>query len=86
MCPEQVRCTDIKLDPRRGSEAPKEIEALAASIRMHRILRPVLLQPTADGYLIVHGERRWRAARAIGLDAVPAYVVQTLDEGSRISA
>jgi len=73
---EQIRCIDIRSDPRSAGYQPHEIEVLAESIRRHGVLRPVLLRETADGYMLVHGERRWRAAQMVGLDTVPAYLVQ----------
>ena len=47
---------------------------LAESIRLHGILQPLLVRPLADGYELIAGERRWRAARLAGLTAVPAVV------------
>jgi ParB family chromosome partitioning protein len=77
---EQIRCTDIRPGPRsRGYGAP-EVEALAESIRSHGVLRPVLLRAQGDGYQIVHGERRWRAARMAGLEAIPACLVRDVLE------
>src|SRR2546426_11716342 len=45
---------------------------LAESIRLHGVLQPLLLRPLADGYELIAGERRWRAARLAGLQTVPA--------------
>lgn len=51
------------------------IEALADSIREHGILQPILVRPVSDGcYQIVAGERRWRAARLVGLEEVPVTI------------
>jgi ParB family chromosome partitioning protein len=47
---------------------------LATSIREHGILQPILLRPDGDGYLIVAGERRWRAAQKAGKHSVPALI------------
>jgi len=47
---------------------------LAESIRMHGVLQPLLVRRLADGYELIAGERRWRAARLAGLDHVPAVV------------
>lgn len=75
----RIRCVDIR--PRESVEdARTEIEVLADSIRRHGVLRPVLLRSTDDGYVIVHGERRWRAARMLGLEVIPAYLVESLRE------
>ena len=47
---------------------------LAESIRLHGVLQPLLVRRLADGYELIAGERRWRAARLAGLDHVPAVV------------
>src|SRR5919108_5492660 len=47
---------------------------LAESIRLHGVLQPVLVRRLNDGYELIAGERRWRAARIAGLNAVPAVV------------
>ena len=75
MRPQQVRCADIRSDPRSSGYTPLAVEALADDIRAHGVLRPLLLRTTTHGYVIVHGERRWQAARMAGLDAVPAFLV-----------
>src|SRR2546430_7987882 len=41
---------------------------------MHGVLQPLLVRPLGDGYELIAGERRWRAARLAGLRAVPAVV------------
>ena len=55
---------------------------LAASIREHGVLQPVLVRPTAElhRFQLVAGERRWRAARAAGLKEIPALIEQLDDE------
>jgi ParB/RepB/Spo0J family partition protein len=59
------------------------LQDLAASIREHGILQPVLVRPRGDGtYQIVAGERRWRAARLAGLMEVPAIIEQIDDESA----
>ena len=47
---------------------------LAESIRLHGVLQPLLVRRHADGYELIAGERRWRAARLAGLQSVPAVV------------
>ncbi len=51
--------------------AQKELEE---SIKVHGILQPLILVKRGDGYIIVAGERRYRAAKAIGMATVPALV------------
>ncbi len=54
---------------------PEALNELADSIRAQGIVQPIVVRPKAGrGYEIVAGERRWRAARIAGLDAVPALV------------
>jgi len=66
---------------RRFSDA--EMATLTASIREHGVLQPVLVAETLDGYQLIAGERRVRAAIAAGLDRIPA-VVRHLDERERL--
>jgi ParB family transcriptional regulator, chromosome partitioning protein len=58
------------------------LEELAGSIREHGILQPVLVRPMGDGYQLVAGERRWRAAIRAGLETIPALVEQLDDEAA----
>ncbi|MGE0141032.1 MAG: ParB/RepB/Spo0J family partition protein [Ilumatobacteraceae bacterium] len=60
----------------------ESLSELAASIREIGVLQPVLVRPTEDGYELLAGERRWRAARRAGLAVIPAVVRQTDDLGS----
>ena len=53
--------------------------ALADSIREVGVLQPVLVRPVGEGYELVAGERRWRAARRVGLQTIPALVRETDD-------
>ena len=52
------------------------LEALAASIRVHGVIQPLVVThgPERGRYVLIAGERRWRAARLAGLGAVPAVV------------
>lgn len=52
-----------------------QIAELADSIRKVGVLQPIIVRPQADGYQIIAGERRWRAATAAGLDRVPVRVM-----------
>jgi ParB family chromosome partitioning protein len=53
--------------------------ALADSIREVGLLQPVLVRPAGDGFELIAGERRWRAAQRVGLQAIPALVRETDD-------
>ena len=82
--------TDIAIDRvrpnpnqprRRFNEA--ELATLAESIREHGVLQPILVTETIDGYRLVAGERRLRAAAAAGLERIPA-VVRQLDDQAQL--
>jgi ParB family chromosome partitioning protein len=64
--------------PRQRFDAD-QLEALAASIREHGVLQPILVTETLDGYQLVAGERRFRAARLAGLERIPAVIRQLAD-------
>jgi ParB family chromosome partitioning protein len=68
--------------PRRHFD-PAELATLASSIREHGVLQPILVTETIDGYQLVAGERRVRAAADAGLDRIPA-IVRHLDERSQL--
>ena len=67
-------------DQPRKTFSDEAITALAESIREHGILQPILVRPlNAGGYQIVAGERRWRAARMLGLDEIPVTIRELPD-------
>jgi ParB family chromosome partitioning protein len=55
------------------------LEELADSIRERGVLQPILLRAAGDGYMIIAGERRWRAAQRAQLHTIPA-LVRDIDE------
>jgi ParB family chromosome partitioning protein len=70
-----------RFQPRRHFDEAA-LEELAASIRQHGLLQPILVRPIAgeaDAYEIIAGERRWRAAQRATLHDVPV-IVQTLSD------
>lgn len=58
---------------------PEKLAALEASIKEHGVIQPILITKEDTGYQIVAGERRWRAAKNIGLKNIPV-VVKSLTE------
>lgn len=58
----------------RGVISPDSLNELADSIREQGILEPIVVAQTPAGYQIVAGERRWRAAKIVGLEKVPVVV------------
>ncbi len=68
---DQIRPSSQQVRSRFDAEPLGE---LAESIRLHGVLQPLLVRKLADGFELIAGERRWRAARLAGLRAVPAVV------------
>jgi ParB family chromosome partitioning protein len=60
-----------------------QLATLTESIREHGVLQPIIVTDAIDGYDLVAGERRLRAAVAAGLERIPA-IVRRLDVGSRL--
>ncbi len=65
--------------PRRNFDE-EELASLSQSIKNHGVLQPLVVRPTGDGYQLIAGERRLRAARDAGLEAVPVRVVDFNDQ------
>jgi len=67
----------------RGRMAAEGLAELAASIREHGVLEPILVRRRpSGGFEIIAGERRWRAAQQAGLKEVPIFVHDLDDEGA----
>ena len=72
------RVVPSPFQPRR-TFSEEELGELAASMRRQGVLQPLLVRETDEGYQIVAGERRWRAARIADLATVPCLVYQADD-------
>jgi ParB family chromosome partitioning protein len=56
---------------------------LAASIREHGVLQPILVRPAGEDYEIIAGERRWRASKLAGKETIPA-IVERFDDATAL--
>ncbi len=56
------------------------LEALAESIRAQGLVQPIVVRPVTEGYEIIAGERRWRAAQQAGLKQVPVIIREADDQ------
>lgn len=65
----------------RGVITPESLVDLVDSIREHGILEPLVVAKTPAGYQIIAGERRWRSARIVGLQTIPAVIKETTPRG-----
>src|SRR5437016_11624619 len=59
------------------------LAALAASIREHGVLQPILVRPAGSEYEIIAGERRWRASKLAGKETIPA-IVERFDDATAL--
>ncbi len=75
---EEIALGDIKsnpFQPRRVFDEDK-INELAQSIKEHGVFQPIILKKVKQGYIIVSGERRFRAALKVGLKTIPSIIRQ----------
>lgn len=67
--------------------SPQELEELTASLKQSGLLQPILVRRKGDGiYELISGERRWRAAKAAGLETIQAVIRNCGDEESVVLA
>ncbi len=80
-----IKVSEIEADPDQPRRRFDEValQDLAQSIRIHGILQPIVVTSKGGKYMIVAGERRWRAAQIAGLDKIPA-LVRTLTNQHRL--
>src|SRR5690606_37934054 len=80
-----IKVSEITADPNQPRRHFDEsaLAELAESVKEHGILQPIVVTPGKQGYMIVAGERRWRAATQAKLDKVPA-LVRTLTDQHRL--
>ena len=83
--PAEISIDQIERNPYqpRTSFAEEALAELAASIAAHGVLQPILVTETLDGYRLVAGERRLRAAQMAGLERIPA-VIRQADEQDQL--
>jgi ParB family chromosome partitioning protein len=80
-----IKLAEIMADPDQPRRTFEEsaLNELAASITEHGLLQPIVVTPKEGGYLIVAGERRFRAAMMAGMDKIPA-LVRTLSSQHKL--
>jgi ParB family transcriptional regulator, chromosome partitioning protein len=75
---DEIALAEIKpnpFQPRRIFDQEK-IDELAQSIREHGVFQPIIIKKQKDGFIIVSGERRYRAAQIVGLKTIPSIIRQ----------
>ncbi|MBR5088484.1 MAG: ParB/RepB/Spo0J family partition protein [Ruminiclostridium sp.] len=86
--PQTLRIADIepnKKQPRKNFNE-EALNALAENIAELGVIQPLTVRPYGDGYQIVAGERRWRAAKMAGLKEVPVRIMDLNDEQTMVIA
>lgn len=80
----EVAVADIEPNPHqpRSHFDEESLSSLAASIRELGVLQPILVRRSGEGFELIAGERRWRAARRAGLTHIPAIVRAVAEGGS----
>lgn len=78
----QVNPRDVDVNPQqpRKSFPADELEALKNSISREGVLQPILVRRSGGKFQVIAGERRFRAAQELGLDAIPAVVVDVPED------
>lgn len=81
----QIAPSDIMADPSqpRRTFDKLALDDLTTSIKEHGVIQPLIVIPHHDTYMLVAGERRWRAAQKAGLKKVPA-LVRTLSDQHKL--
>jgi ParB family transcriptional regulator, chromosome partitioning protein len=79
----ELPTSDLQANPLqpRGVILQDSLQDLVESIREQGILEPIVVAETPAGYQIIAGERRWRAAKILGLPTVPVVVKKTTPQG-----
>ena len=79
----EIEVARIKPNPNqpRVQFDEEALDELAESIRLRGVLQPILLRPEGEDYMIIAGERRWRAAQRARVHAIPA-IVREIDEST----
>jgi len=77
---------DLRPDQPRRSMDPERLSELAQSVAERGVLQPIRVRPKGDRFEVISGERRCRAARRVGIRAVPAIVVRQDDQDSMVDA
>jgi ParB family chromosome partitioning protein len=74
-----VSIEQIMPNPRqpRTTIDEEQLAELAESIKVHGLIQPLVVTETVEGYVLIAGERRWRASRLAGLEQVPVIVKET---------
>ena len=78
----EINIEKIRTAPRQARKLfdQEKLDELAASIKEHGVIQPVVVRPLPDGYYeLIAGERRWRACKSLGYQSIPAVIKEYRD-------
>lgn len=77
-----IRLNELRANPYqpRKTFSDESIQELAASIKEHGVIQPIIVRKVLRGYEIIAGERRFRASRESGMETIPAVVREFTDQ------
>ena len=81
-----IRLKDIvpnPFQPRKTFDEDK-LGELVSSIREKGVIQPILVRPKGEGYEVIAGERRWRAAQQLNVEDIPAIVRRDIDDANSL--
>ena len=81
----RIPVAEIRPHPANVRADVGDVSELAASIREHGLLAPLVVEDLGDGYLLLAGHRRLKAAQRLGLEAVPCIVRPPADRASHLA-
>ncbi len=84
----RLPCEEVRANPHQPRRVfdPEELQQLAQSLKQQGLIQPIVVRKDADGYQLIAGERRLRAAKLAGLKEIPAFVRQVDDYELRLLA
>lgn len=78
----EIAIADIKVNPYQPRKHfdDEKLQELADSIKLHGVFTPILVKKAVQGYELITGERRWRAAQKAGKETIPAIIMELNDQ------
>ncbi len=76
----EIGLIDRNLDQPRKNFDEKALNELATSIKQHGVIQPIIVKKNNNRYVIIAGERRWRAARLAGLKTIPCLIKEFTEQ------
>ena len=86
-CVTEIALSKIKANPnqpRKDGLDNTSLEELVASIKEKGVITPITVREFDKGFMLVAGERRWRASKLAGLKKIPVYIVEVADDAEHM--